>query len=203
MRIKEIHEILQKNKNGKVTQNDIARAIGTSRANVSKLFTKNSFINDDKIKKIEEYFDINLQKIQNGFMNVDYYPNNVAKIIDGELKMSDKYIKCAIPTAIFPIEENARYIMCHANDDSMSPIILNGDFVIVKISSETNIINNQIYLFMYKGNIYIKILSMNLNQIVVLSKNSNYPTQYITKEDMKDFHLYGTVVYIGRTLNVL
>ena len=35
MRIKEIHEILQQKKNGKVTQNDIARAIGTSRANVS------------------------------------------------------------------------------------------------------------------------------------------------------------------------
>ena len=53
MRIKEIHEILQKNKNGKVTQNDIACAIGTSRANVSKLFAKNSFINDDKSVFVE------------------------------------------------------------------------------------------------------------------------------------------------------
>lgn len=203
MRIKELHEILQKKTNGKVTQNDIARAIGTSRANVSKLFAKNSYINDDKIRMIEKYFNIDFLNIQSGIMFVDYYPNNIASFVDGEIKLSDKYIKCAIPTAIFPIEENTKYIMCHANDDSMSPIIFNGDFIIIKRCLEENIYNNQIYLFIYKGNIYIKRLTKNINQIVVVSENKDYQTQYISKEEMKDFYLIGIVVYIGRAINAL
>ena len=85
MRIKELHQLLQKNKNGKVTQNDIARAIGTSRANVSKLFSKNSFINDDKLKMIENYFGIKLDKT-NDFITIDFrsLPEGAVIRLNGE-----------------------------------------------------------------------------------------------------------------------
>ncbi|MBQ7450811.1 hypothetical protein IJS77_05275 [bacterium] len=203
MRIKELHELLQKNKNGKVTQNDIARAIGTSRANVSKLFAKNSFINDDKLEKIEEYFDINIKKIQSGLIEVDYYPDIFATFEKGKVKISEKCVKCFIPSAIFPFKENAEYFMSHSIDDSMSPVIMNGDFIIIEKSCKEELINNKIYAFMYNGNIYIKRLTKNINQIVVFSENKDYPTQYISNEDMKKFCLFGKVVYIGRSFGSL
>ena len=131
MRIKELYKILQANKNGKVTQSDIARATGTSRANISKLFAKNSFLNDDKLKKIEEYFNINLKNAQSGLVYMDYFPDRVVEFTENNnIKQSDKSIKTAMPSAVFPYENGAEYFICHSNDDSMFPLINKGDFLI-------------------------------------------------------------------------
>ena len=200
MRIKELYRILQEQKNGKVTQSDIARATGTSRANISKLFAKNSFINDDKIEKIEKYFGVNLKNIKSGLISVDYFPDKIVEDTDGRVKLSDRYVKTLMPSAIFSAEEEAQYIMCHANDDSMYPLILKGDFIIVKRLEKGSAIDNQIYLFVYKNNVYIKRLDKNINQIVAFSENKEYATQYISNDGMGNFHLIGKVVYIGRNL---
>ena len=202
MKIKEIHEILQKHKNGKVTQNDIARAIGTSRANVSKLFAKNSFINDDKIKKIEEYFDINIGNIS-GLVYIDYYPETIAKEYKDKIIMSEKHVKSAIPMSLFPVEENSKYIMCHANDDSMEPLIFSGDFLIIKLKNPYEITNNKIHAFLYDNTFYVRRLSKNINQIVVKSENKDFPVQYIGEQEMNSFRLIGQVVYVGRTEGLL
>ena len=196
MRIKEIHQILQKLKNGKVTQNDIARAIGTSRANVSKLFKNNSYINDEKIKKIEDYFEITLSG-DNDFIEVEYYPDTVTDWENGKYFMSKKHIKCKFPSTFFEAKKGAKYIMCHANDYSMSPTILSGDIVIIELTDE--FINNKTYGFLYKGLFYIKRLSININQIILLSDDKNYPPQYIEEKELKNFELLGRVVYVGRT----
>lgn len=201
MRIKELYQILQKQKNGKVTQSDIARATGTSRANISKLFAKNSFINDDKIEKIEEYFNIDLDDIKNGVISIDYYPDKIIDIVDDKVVLSNKFVKTILPSAVFSSEDKAKYIMCHVNDDSMYPIMLKGDFIIVKRHELISSIDNHIYLFVYKKNVYVKRLSKNINQIVAFSENKEYKTQYISKDEMKDFYLLGKIVYIGRSLN--
>ena len=201
MRIKEIYQILQEQKSGKVTQSDIARAIGTSRANVSKLLAKNSYINDDKIERIEKYFDIDLQTIKSGLINVDYFPDKIIDVKDGKAVLSNKFMKTSMPLGFFPVEEEAQYIMCHANDNSMSPLILKEDFVIVKRLNADTIIDNQIYLFSYKKKVYIKRLDKNINQIISFSENKEYGTQYISKEDIKDFLILGKVVYVGRAFD--
>ena len=200
MRIKELYKILQANKNGKVTQSDIARATGTSRANVSKLFAKNSFLNDDKLKKIEEYFNINLKNAQSGLVYMDYFPDRVVEFTENNnIKLSDKSIKTAMPSAVFPYENGAEYFICHSNDDSMFPLINKGDFLIVKKLNTENI-NNKIYLFVYKKTLYIKRLDKNINQIVVFSENKEYKTQYISGNEEDNFYLLGEVVYIGRAI---
>ena len=191
---------MQDKLNGKVTQSDIARATGTSRANISKLFAKNSFINDEKIEKIEEYFNINFNDVQSGLIYMDYFTGDVAKIIEGKVKFSEKFIRTAIPCAIFPYENGAQYIICHSNDDSMFPLINKGDFVIIKKIESVDNIDSRIYLFLYKNNIYIKRLNKNINQIVVFSENKEYKTQYISNEDMKDLYILGEIVYTGHAI---
>lgn len=197
MRIKEIHEILQKNKNGKVTQNDIACAIGTSRANVSKLFAKNSFINDEKIEKIEKYFDVNLNIIPE-ILQIDYFPEDIAVVKKGALVFSNKSVKTMIPQTFLSVEKNSRYIMCNSKDNSMFPYIIEGDFVIIELKNETKIVNNKVHAFIYNDEFYIRRLSKNINQIIVKSDNKDFPTQYIEKSEMKNLHILGQIVYIGR-----
>ena len=198
MRIKEIHEILQKLTNGKVTQNDIAKAIETSRANVSKLFANNSFINDDKVKKIEQYFEVKLDNSNNLFL-VKYYPGNIIDKMLNKNELSDKFIECKMPLSFYPFNKNREYIMCHANDDAMSPFILEGDFVIIELDSHSQINNNKIYAFIYENDFYIRKIVKNINQLMIISDNKFFRPQYIEKVDMDKFTLLGHVVYIGRT----
>ena len=198
MRIKEIHEILQQKKNGKVTQNDIARAIGTSRANVSKLFSKNSFLNDEKLKKIEEYFDINLNNVKDEFV-IDYYPDSLLEIKNNQFAISEKRVKFKLPFGLFNVNKNFKYVMTNAVDDSMSPNLKTGDFVIVELSGSQNITNNKVHAFIYENCFYIRRLLKNINQIIVQSDNEFYPAQYIRKEDAKNLYIIGPVVYMMRT----
>lgn len=194
MRILEVHQLLQTLTGEKITQSKIAKAIGTSRANVSKLFANNSFINDDKIKKIEEFFNVKLTEKENG-INIDYYPENIVE--KGETTLSKKHVNCKIPTNFFPIKSGAKYIMCHANENSMTPTIMNGDFIIIENSPLLEITNNKIYAFIYNGEFYIRRISNNINQLVITADNRDFSTQYIEKSS-DDFELLGQVIYIGR-----
>lgn len=198
MRIKELHEILQLKKKGKVTQNDIARAIGTSRANVSKLFSKNSFINDEKIKKIEKYFDVSFENIKDDFV-IDYYPDSPFEIINNQIKISEKKVKFHLPFGLFNVNKNFKYIMTNAIDDSMLPNLKKDDFVIIELSDNQNIVNNKIHAFIYEDCFYIRRLSKNINQIIVQSDNETYPVQYIKKEDFSKLYIVGQAVYMIRT----
>ena len=105
-----------------------------------------------------------------------------------------------MPGAVFPYENGAEYFICHSNDDSMFPLISKGDFLIVKKSDNENNIDNHIYLFVYKNDLYVKRLDKNINQIVVFSENKEYKTQYISSEEVDKFYLLGEVVYIGRAI---
>lgn len=198
VRIKELHEILQKNKNGKVTQNDIARAIGTSRANVSKLFAKNSYINDEKLKMIEEYFGINLNESKNELI-VDYYPDSIIENKNGKIVLSGKKVKFKMPFALFNVDVNSKYVMTNVSDNSMSPNINKNDFIIIQLCESDDIINNKIYAFVYENNFYIRRLSRNINQIIVQSDNNSYPEQYIEKKDAEKLCIIGLVVHMIRT----
>ena len=201
MRIKEVHKLLQKNKNGKITQNDIACAIGTTRANVSKLFAKNSFINDEKIEKIEKYFDVNLNESSDVLL-INYYPDEIAEVKNNEIIMSEKCVKMTIPHTFIKAEKDIKYIMCNSKDNSMSPYIIEGDYVIIEIRQEAKILNNKIHAFIYNDEFYIRRLSKNINQIIVKSDNKDFPTQYIEKDEIPNLHILGQIVYIGRVDNI-
>lgn len=195
MRIKELHQILQERKNGKVTQNDIARAIGTSRANVSKLFAKNSFLNDDKLKKIEEYFDVKLDGT-NDFVILDYYPDSVINVENGMVVMSKKCVPFKIPVCFFDAKKCAEYFMCHSIDNSMYPLIMNGDFLIIEKAEKIE--NDKIYAFVYEKDLYIRRLAKNIKEIIVKAENKDYKTQTIKNEEAVKFYLLGRVVNVIR-----
>ena len=201
MRIKELHEILQRKKKGKVTQNDIARAIGTSRANVSKLFAKNSFINDEKIKNIEKYFDVKIHD-EDDISTIDYYPDKIAEVKNDKVIMSDRHVNFKIPSRLLDINSDSEYFICHAIDNSMYPYIINGDFIVVKVD-KSEIENGKIYLFIYDGGVYIRRLTKNIKEIVLEAENKDYNAQSINVNERKKIYLLGKVVNIIRTENRL
>lgn len=194
MRIKEIYKILKEKTNNKVTQNDIAQAIGTSRANVSKLISKNSFINDEKIKLIEEFFSIKLT-VQCEFKEIYYFPDELAKIQNNKIVFSDKKIKFYLPKTFLNFTEKSNYIMFNANDKSMYPTIMEGDSIIIDTTCN-DIESNKVYAFIYDETIYIRRLLKNITEIIIEADNRAYSKQKIAKEDINKIYLIGRVVNV-------
>ncbi len=86
--------------------------------------------------------------------------------------------------------------MFHTKENSMSPLIDLGDFVILENDKNKKINNGSLYVFTYNDRIYLKRLSVNINQVVVQSQNKDFLTQYIDSENSID--LIGEVICHGK-----
>lgn len=84
----EIQNTLQKLIKAKITQTDIADALGTGRSNISLRAKNNSQLSFEEIKKIESYFKVNLgeQKINNTLNNQDIIKIPYFEWLPDELK---------------------------------------------------------------------------------------------------------------------
>lgn len=166
MQIKEVQEKLRQIKNANISQGDIARALGTTRSNVSQLFAKNSQLSDEKLKKVEKFFKINLDKndfsATYGLVKVPLYKDFSLKEIERYVYLSDIFTDniCA-PLAL------------KVNSNSMFPYINKGDLAIFDTKFE-GYEDGRIFLIRYKGNFFIKRILNNLNEIILKSDNKDY-----------------------------
>ena len=147
---------------------------------------------------IEKYFGVSLDNAKDEFV-IDYYPDSLFEIKNNQIAISQKRVKFKLPFGLFDVDKNLKYVMTNAVDDSMSPNLIKGDFVIIELSDNQNIKNNKVHAFIYENCFYIRRLSKNINQIIVQSDNELYPTQYIKKEDTKNLYVIGPIVYMMRT----
>ncbi|SPT71554.1 DNA polymerase V subunit UmuD [Anaerobiospirillum thomasii] len=79
--------------------------------------------------------------------------------------------------------------------DSMEPLILDGDSILVDTSA-TSIIDNHIYIFVLDGMLRVKRLQKMLNKTLkIISENPDYSTEEIPLEELQDnFVLLGEVL---------
>lgn len=166
MQIKEIQERLRQIKNSNISQGDIAKAIGTTRSNVSQLFSKNSQLSDDKIEKIENFFGVNLGiedfSPPRGLIKIPLYEDFGLKKIDRYVYLSDIFTSgISSPLAL------------KVNSNSMHPYINKGDLAIFDTTFE-GFEDGEIFLIQYDGNFFIKRILNNLNEIILKSDNADY-----------------------------
>lgn len=163
MQIKEVQERLRQIKNTNITQGDIARAIGTTRANVSQLFAKNSNLSDDKIEKIERHFETKLaHNDTKGLVRIPLYS-------DISLQEADEYIVVSDILNTSPKSLLAIIV----NSDSMAPYIKKGDFAVFDRNFR-GIEDGRIFLIRFEENFFIKRILNNLNSIILKSDNKDY-----------------------------
>lgn len=70
-------------------------------------------------------------------------------------------------------------------DDSMSPLIILGDYITVDCSDEIHITNNQIYALIYDRELIIKRLIKTFRNLTIHSDNPKYPDEVFTLEESK------------------
>ena len=78
----------------------------------------------------------------------------------------------------------------------MEPVLMNWDTVILD-TSDTEIVDGQIYAICYKNNLYIKQLRHGEDGIQIISLNPEYTTMQIAYGSDVPFQVLGRMVWRG------
>lgn len=222
MRHNEIIDTLQNLINTKPQNKKIAEIIGVKQTVINNRVARNSEYSYDEVKKIGNYYNVDLfqkkiinnlldkyqhsleerykQEVNKSHIDVDYYPDVFASCGNGTIDFNEnnKELMSIDTKIIHNYNRNNKYAIITAKGDSMSGVIEPKDKLIVRQIEAEPIVDNHIYVFAYRDEIYIKFLSKNIDEIMIRSNNPDYKTKYIT--DLENLRLVGEVVGIVRNL---
>lgn len=209
MKYTELQEKLQELTGNKISQSKIGEIIGTSRQNIgSKFNNPKSEVSVSELQKLEEFYGVKLYhnsivKDDENAIPVDYYPDIFGSCGSGTFILSQQKEIVQVPKRFFnhfsPLKQ---YSVINAIGDSMMPYIQNKDKLIVEHWNGEQIKDNQVYVFCYKDEIFIKRLIKNVDEIIVKSDNPDpmYRPRFIEKEDMNNILIVGEIVGLMRDL---
>lgn len=218
MKHNQILEIIAR-KTGKEPKNkELSEILGKSSDTIrSRAFRNQEYTSEEMIKignhygvdLLTEYF-VDLGTVQHtkfiekqsNTICADYFPEINASCGFG-LYASGTSEKINIPKSVFisSYNKNKNYCVVNAEGNSMNPIIMNGDKVVIERAEFNTIEDDKIYLFAYNDKIYIKRLIMNINELVIKSDNPDketYRTQYLKDDRINDIKILGKVVGLMR-----
>lgn len=208
----------------KINMADIAKALNTSRSNITHKAKRETELKLSELKLIVEYLQIdkpaqflngllevdgrlNKTSIGESYMtdeaentvNMDYYPDVFGSCGAGAFVFSEHKEVLQVPKrCIKSYSGFKKYSVINATGDSMTPYIFDKDKLVLEHWQGEQIRDNRIYLFRYGDNIFIKRLILNVDQIIIKSDNKEYAPRYIDKENMADFQIIGRIVGIWR-----
>lgn len=202
MQIDEKITRLQNLINRKVTYEDIAHSLGMSGNALRNWVYRNRELKEFEIRKIDNYFKITTQNnTQTDSITLDYYPEVCGSCGNGVFQFSTKKELMSLPESAFshfsPVKQ---YFVINAYGDSMQPIILDKDKLIIEHYEGESIIDNRTYLFCFNDELFIKKLAKNVNQLLIIPENKNYDIIKLVGSDMNKVDILGRVVGLLRDL---
>lgn len=222
--IKDFITDLQELTNLKITQVNIAGALGTTKSNISLRIKNKSKITLEEMKKIVLYLNLPgthnvLNKILEkqgrlasdflgeesmpaceNLLSMDYYPTVFGSCGSGSFVFSEEKEEIQVPCRLVNnYSKFKKYSVINATGDSMTPHILDRDRLIIEHYDGGQIRDNRIYIFRFYDNIFVKRLVLNLDQIIVISDNEKYQQRIIERSEADNFEIIGRIVGIIRT----
>jgi phage repressor protein C with HTH and peptisase S24 domain len=205
MKLEELLSIILQKTGNYVNQSMLAESLGITRQTVSNRIKNGSQVTVSELKKIEEYFNINLlnetENLNENMVYVDYYTDVFASCGNGNIVFSDTKLKLPISGYLIGgFSQQKTYSMINATGNSMSPTIDSGDKIIVEHWNGAQIQDNKIYVFCFNNEFFVKRLSKNLDEIIIKSDNPEYRVRTINGNTINELQLVGKVVGIIKTL---
>lgn len=179
-------------------QADFCKALDMSRATMSNRVKNNSKFSDDEINALQEYWGIEINPIED-MVSLDYYPNVFGSCGTGCIVFDETNEKLAVTRDIISnYSPSNKYSIVSARGSSMSPVINDDDKLIIQHNVENQIIDDNVYLFKYNDELFIKRLVKNVDQIVCISENPRFQDRIIEPKG-DNFSILGKVVGLFRS----
>lgn len=209
MKYTELQEKLQLLKGKKISQSKIGEVIGTTRQNIgSKFNNPKSEVSVSELQKVESFYNVSLYRSpvrenDTVSISVDYYPDVFGSCGKGQFVLSEQKELIQVPQKFFNhFSTQKHYSVINAIGESMLPTLRPKDKLIVEHWQGEQIKDNQVYVFCYKDEIFVKRLIKNIDEIIVKSDNPDpmYRPRYIEKEDMNNILIVGEIVGLMRDM---
>ncbi len=206
MKYTELQNILIKELGRNITQAEIAEVLHLERSSISMRIKRNSDVSENHKKRIEDYFGVKLESNQlgefisdNKFLDAKFFPDVIGSCGRGVFEQSQNFELVKIPKYLLSAHNQKKeYSVITAKGNSMSGAIEDGDKLLIESFENEQIIDNEIYVFCYKQELFIKRLCKNINQIIIKSDNKDFPTRYIEDDDINNIYIIGKVVALVR-----
>ena len=209
MRYNELIERLQNliptdafGKQVKISQQMIADCLEIRQTAISGRASRNSEFSIEELVKIESVLGLPigcLSGVSSSDISIDYYPDVFGSCGEGCMVFNETSEKMAVTKDIITnYSPSNKYSIISARGSSMSPVINDDDRLVIQHNVENQIIDDTVYLFRYNGELFIKRLVKNVDQIVCISENPRFQDRIIEpKED--NFSIIGKVVGLFRS----
>lgn len=205
MKLEDLLSLISQKTGKYINQSILAESLGITRQTVSNRIKNQSKVTVSELKKIEDFFNINLftEEYNNDKVAyIDYYTDVFASCGNGNIVFSDEKIKLSISTMLIGGFSNQKtYSIINASGNSMSPTIDNGDKLIVEHWNRNQIQDNKIYVFCFNNEFFVKRLSKNLDEIIIKSDNPDYRIRTINGSTVNELMLIGKIVGVIKSLN--
>ena len=212
MNINEVQDTLQKLKNTKIPQSEIAKALKKDRSNINAKAKRGTELKLIEVEQLEKYFNVVLtdsacqtaklvEQIESDRTNIElakieYFPDVYLSAGYG-VEVYDEYSETIVIDERFLMSERGMRVnpknckMVRVSGNSMFPEYHHGDRVIIDVS-DTNLTDGQIYAFRYDGQCYVKEINRAGNKIKCISVNKEYEPFYIERD--VDFKVFGRIL---------
>jgi len=212
MRYSVLLDRLQNLINRKVEQAELCKILNYGASTIGARKARDSEFPTDEIEILNSHYGINLftNTTQNALgvlpdvekVQIDYYPDVLGSCGTGVFIQSQEKEVIEVPKNAFwtDISLSKHYSMINAYGNSMQPVILDGDKLLIEKYEDEQIIDNRIYVFCYNNEIFIKRLAKNINQLMIMSENEDFDTIKLQKEEMNEVNIIGQVVGLIRNL---
>ena len=140
-----------------------------------------------------------LSGVSSSDISIDYYPDVFGSCGEGCMVFNETSEKISVTKDVITnYSPRNKYSIISARGSSMSPVINDDDRLVIQHNVENQIIDDTVYLFRYNGELFIKRLVKNVDQIVCISENPRFQDRIIEpKED--NFSIIGKVVGLFRS----
>lgn len=179
------------------TQAELCKITGIKQSAMSNRANRDSDFSQDEIERINNYYQININKtIQNNCIPIIYRPDVYLSAGYGVDVLEERAQTMLIDACLLVSERGTKYNPEHCevvriSGNSMAPEYRHGDRVIIN-KDDTELMDGHIFAFRYKNQCYVKEINLMGDRVKCISLNKDYDPFYI--EQNEDFKVFGRIL---------